>query len=129
MQQDGSSSYQVIFYLISLFKRIKDDVDKSDTVNPKEMFGNFHPELVQEIRELFQRINYQGDKEALGGLLHWKLFGNVVIFLICKNTRERPLGHALPHCLPERICITGTLILNRIYRDIALSSSNYLMFL
>lgn len=100
VQQDESSSYQGIFNLISLFKRIKDEADKSDTVNPKKMFGNFHPELVQEIRGLFQRINYQGDKEALDGLLHWKLFGNVVIFLISKNTRERererPSGYASP---------------------------------
>lgn len=80
--QDGSKSYQGILSMISLFKRIKDEVDKSDSVNPKEMFGNFHTELVQEIRGLFQRMNYQGDKEALGGLLHMKVFGNVIIFLI-----------------------------------------------
>ncbi|XP_052686457.1 uncharacterized protein LOC128165710 [Crassostrea angulata] len=86
--QDGSKSYQGIFSMISLFKRIKDEVDKSDSVNPKEMFGNFHTELVQEIRGLFQRINYQGDKEALGGLLHLKVFGHEVAYVEAERLLE-----------------------------------------
>jgi hypothetical protein len=58
--------------------KFKKEVERSDPLKPEEMFGNFYPQLVQELRDLFQRVNYpQSKKEDFGGLLHWKLFGNL----------------------------------------------------
>lgn len=56
--------------------RFNEEMEKSTTVNSAEMFGNFFPELVQELRSLFQHVNSRGSSEAFRGLLHLKMFGN-----------------------------------------------------
>ncbi|XP_056017955.1 uncharacterized protein LOC125660671 isoform X3 [Ostrea edulis] len=74
----GSSNS--FYNLVSVFMKFKKEMERSDPLKPGEMFGNFHPHLVQEIRDLFQRVNYQSNKEQFGGLLHWKLFGREVAY-------------------------------------------------
>ncbi|XP_061191547.1 uncharacterized protein LOC133199693 [Saccostrea echinata] len=68
------------YYLASLFMRFKKAVENSAPVDLSEMFGHFHPDLVKEIRDLFQHVNYQSNKEEFGGLLLWKVFGHEVAY-------------------------------------------------